>query len=487
MASLIVSDVGERPFVSRSKAIGHKKGQARPFAVAANIQSADRSEGRLSPKWVKIRWGWLGITIFSCLVLTSRATAASFDFNETSWEGSSELLHLARSRFGSERVRLVATIDFASLTPGDGLLIVHPTVTLPTDAYNVFMLSGGRIAILDDFGSSGPFLERFGIRRTNPPLRPAKALRGNHNLAWAEPIRSSGEGQVESFHSMVVGIGRVLTNHPTTFVNPGLTPVLEIRASDGATYPLAISGVIGQRGRLFAMGDPSVVINLMLRYPENRQFAERLLDYLVEDDTWGARKGKLYLVANEFSQQHLGGNPLSPRILANQLRDAGNNWVKWRIPEFAAWILGLMAALAIGREAWQRIGQKASVYRPRFAQPVPLVSQPGEQGRAAVLAAPSTPHGLVLLELMAGIAAYLTAHLDLDEQLGMAAIFDAAFENQLVNPAQREKLRALTAVVNRVQTSLISGGRTRVSQNELSQAHLLMLDIRRTIDHRQRQ
>ncbi len=316
MTLLIVSDVGERPFVSLSKAIACKKGPTGSISLSQEIQAADRSAAICSPKWAKNRWSWLGLALFFCLVMTSPARAASFDFNDTSWEGSSELLHLARSRFGSDRVRLVASIDFATLTPGDGLLILHPSVALPADAFNVFMLSGGRIAILDDFGSSGPFLERFGIRRTNPPLRPVEALRGNHNLAWAEPIRNGAEGQGEFIHSMVVGIAHILTNHPTTFVNPGLTPVLEIRARDGASYPLAISGVIGQRGRLFAMGDPSAVINLMLRYPENRQFAERLLDYLVEDDTWGARKGKLYLVANEFSQQHASSDPLSPRFLS---------------------------------------------------------------------------------------------------------------------------------------------------------------------------
>ena len=417
--------------------------------------------------------------------------AASFDFNETSWEGSSEMLHLARSRFGSDRVRLVATIDFALLKPGDGLLILHPTVILPTDAFNDFMLSGGRIAILDDFGSSGPFLERFGIRRTNPPLRPTEALRGNHNLAWAVPIHNGEEGQGDAIHSMVVGIGRVLTNHPTTFVNPGLTPVLEIRASDGVSYPLAISGEIREKGRerkgrLFAMGDPSVVINLMLRYPENRQFAERLLDYLVEDDTWGVRRGKLYLVTNEFSQQNAYRDPLSTQNLANRLREAGSNLTQWKIPEFTAWILGLLATLMIGRQAWLRMAQRAGAYRPKFAMPIPLVSQPGEPGRAAVLAAPSTPRGLVFLELMAGISAYLTAHLDAGEQAGMTAVFDAALEQRLVSPAQRDELRALSILVSRVQTSLVSGGRTRVSQKELHKAHLLMLDIAKAIDHRQR-
>ena len=42
-----------------------------------------------------------------------------------------------------------------------------------------------------------------------------------------------------------------------------------------------MTGIIAKSGRLFAMGDPSVVINEMLRYPGNRAFASGLLKYLV--------------------------------------------------------------------------------------------------------------------------------------------------------------------------------------------------------------
>ena len=364
---------------------------------------------------------------------------------------------------------------------------MHPTISLPTEALHEFMLSGGRIAILDDFGSAGPFLERYGIRRINPPLRPLESLRGNPNLAWAVPIRSSGDGQSESVHSLVIGLSRLLTNHPTTFTNPGLTPVLEIRATDGTAYPFAISGLIGKRGRLFAMGDPSAVINLMLRYPENRQFAERLIEYLVEDDTWGARRGKLYLVANKFSQVSADTDLLAPQLLASRLRDGSRALLQWRMSEFATWVLGMVVALLVGREAWQRLARKADVYRPRFAMPVPLVSQPGQAGRAAVLAAPSTPRGLIFLELMSGITAHLAAHLDINEVSGMLNVFDAALERQLLNQTQHNELRTLVALVSRVQTALSRGAQTRIRTKELLRAHRLMLDITQSIDHRQRQ
>ena len=50
------------------------------------------------------------------------------------------------------------------------------------------------------------------------------------------------------------------------------------------------------------MGDPSSFINLMLRYPGNRNFARGVVSYLVEDDTWGRRGGNLYVLSGSFRQ-----------------------------------------------------------------------------------------------------------------------------------------------------------------------------------------
>lgn len=436
---------------------------------------------------IRHRWAAIALLAVACAAFARTSEAAAFDYNDDSWEGGSELLRLARSRLGDNRVGLVATVDFGNLKPEDGLLVLHPTVALMTDALNAFMLSGGRIAILDDFGSSGPFLEKFGIRRTNPPLRPSDTLRGNPNLAWAYPARNSAEGTAQSVHSLVSGVDRLLTNHPTTFTNPGLTPVLEIRAQDGTGYPLGISGVIGQKGRLFVMGDPSTVINLMLRYPENRQYAERVVEYLVEDDSWGVRRGKLYLVANGFAQQPKKNDAWAPQAFTGRLRDSIQALFQWQFPEIAAWILGLVVAAGIGREAWQQLRARSDFYRPRFATQIPLVSQAGEAGRAAVLAARSTPRALVLLEIMSGVSACLAAQLNIAAEAGTTAILEATLKSQLLNQSQRDDLQKLAALVSRIETALGSGGQPHIRPRELWRAHRLMLDIAKSIDHRQRQ
>ena len=227
------------------------------------------------------------------------------------------------------------------------------------------------------------------------------------------------------------------------------------------------------------------MINQMLRYPENRLFAEHLVDYLIENDTWGNRSGDVYLVANEFSVRSDPGDAISTRVLASRLRDAGYSLVRLRISEFAAWILGVALSFIVGREAWRRMAERTDVYRPRFTLPAPLVSQPGEAGRAAVLSAPTTPRSLVLLELMSAISTYLAGRMNNREQQSMTEVFDAAIDHQLLNQTQRNELTTLVALVNRVQVALVNGGQSRVRLKELRRAHALMLDITRTIEHRQ--
>ncbi len=414
----------------------------------------------------------------------SRATA--FACNDTSWQGTSELLNLARNKLGVRRVQLVAMLDFATLTPRDGLLVLHPKVALRSELFEEFMAQGGRLAVVDDFGSSGPFFDRFDIRRLSSPIQPAASLRGNSNLAWAVPSRMDPSAPGEPVHQMVVGIQRVLTNHPVTLSSPVLAPVLEIPSADGVTYALAYTGVIAQRGRLFAMGDPSVFINLMMRYPENRLFAERLVSYLVEDDTWGQRGGQLYVLANEFSQYDSSENDLISKRSAKQLWVRGRKLFQQRLPEPVAWILGLIMACYVGHRTWWLAVRARQAILPRFAVPSSLLGQPGEAGRAAVLAATTTPRELTLLELNSAIQSVLTARLGLDGIVSAKSMIEAASASHLLDEVPRPELEWFAALVKDVQGTLAGGRKSRVASADLERAHRLMLDITSRIDHRQR-
>jgi hypothetical protein len=256
-------------------------------------------------------------TLAMCLILgLARPAAAAFDLNDTSWEGGSELFELAKKKLGRERLEIAATLDYSKLTPKDGVVILHPDVPLDHEALSAFMRAGGRVAVLDDFGTGDSFLARFEIFRVSAPQTPARVLRDNPALPIAEPAVQLVAGQEQNRHPITQNVEGVVTNHPTVLTHRNLTAVLTIAARGEPNATLAVTGVIGPkvdaedpassrvpRGRLFAMGDPSSFINLMLRYPGNRRFAEGLLGYLIESDTWGEREGKLYFVANRFQQK----------------------------------------------------------------------------------------------------------------------------------------------------------------------------------------
>lgn len=344
------------------------------------------------------------VALVALLSLCVTATArAAFELGDSDWEGASELLQLAREQLGAARVAPLARLDYSALTPRDGVLVLHPEATLDGEQISAFLAAGGRIAVLDDYGAGAALLARYRIHRIAAPLRPAEALRDNPNLAIAVPAVQSVAGQEQNRHPVVGRVERLVTNHPTALTHPNLTPVLTIPALGEPDAALAVTGIIAGRGRLFAMADPSAVMNLMLRYPGNRAFATGLVDYLVEDDTWGRRGGKLYLVANRFTQT---GRFARADGLAGQVTEATDSaretlrgWHEDGLPPGVALALAALAALTAVGWALTHALRRYRRLEPRFATETPLLMQGGVPGRAAVLSAPTTDAALMLSEL----------------------------------------------------------------------------------------
>jgi hypothetical protein len=340
------------------------------------------------------------ICVLGCLVGGAGPARAAFDVSDTTWEGGSELFELAKKRFGRERLEVAATLDYSKLTPKDGLVILHPDVALDYDELSAFMRAGGRVALLDDYGTGDRFLSRFQIYRVRAPSNPSRSLRDNPNLPLAEPAVQIVAGQEQNRHPITQNVDTVVTNHPTALTHNNLTPVLTIHARGEPDATLAVTGIIASQGRLFAMGDPSAFANLMLRYPGNRRFADGLLGYLLESDTWGERGGKLYFVSNDFQQRGQFGNrgglfngvgqALSDTL--TELHDHG-------LPEPMPLLLAGVGCLAAMGWALLYAARARPRVTPRYAAIEPLVAQGGPSGRVAVLAAPSTDPALGLAEL----------------------------------------------------------------------------------------
>jgi hypothetical protein len=357
----------------------------------------------------------LGCAIILALALSIARTAhAAFELNDTTWEGGSELFELAKKQLGRDRLEIAATLDYSKLSPKDGIVILHPDVPLNYAELSAFLKAGGRLALLDDHGSGDKFLARFQIYRVRAPLTPAKMLRDNPNLPIAEPAVQIVAGQEQNRHPITQNVDSVVTNHPTALTHPNLTPVLTIAARGEPDATLAVTGIIVNRGRLFAMGDPSAFINLMLRYPGNRKFAEGLFTYLVEPDSWGERGGKLYFVANHFQQKGQFGERGSLLSgLGQTLSDALNDVHDHGLPEPLPLLLAALGCLSIMAWALLYAARPRARATPRYSAPEPLVAQGGLSGRVAVLSAPSTDAALGLSELRAAALDLLGERLSL--------------------------------------------------------------------------
>jgi len=367
-----------------------------PTSFGCGAARAARAAALVSAAWLAI-----------CLA-ASTALAAPFDPAGQDWEGLAQLVRLAEGEVGTARVVVAPKLALAELRREDGVLLVHPSRPLDVDELSAFMRVGGRLALFDDYGTGDDLLLRFGIRRVALPTRPAQALRGNAALAVAEPA---------SAHPTVRDAAHVVTNHAVGLEHASLSPLLVVKGDGEPDVLLALAGAVGH-GRLIAVGDASVLINAMLRYPGNRALARAVVRYLLDDDVWGKRGGKLYVVVNDFSTTGAFGDPSRAASAIVEGRRAVVEGVKTLrregAPPGVAYAGALVAALGIVGWTSARVGRTHKPSSPRFTRAVPAVLQGGIAGHAAVLGSPEASRALAVLELKSALEEQLTARLGLE-------------------------------------------------------------------------
>ena len=400
----------------------------------------------------------------------SSARAAPFDWGGRDWEGCAELVDLARSELGAGRVVVTQRLDLHALRPNDGVVILHPQKSLDVEGYARFLRAGGRLVLLDDYGTGDALLTHFGMERVPMPEHPAESLRGNPSLAIAEPA---------GIHPVVNDVARVVTNHATGIRHPDLTPVLEVRASSehaargidspasGRPVLLAVAGAVSN-GRLLAVGDSSIVMNAMLRYAGNKMFARNLLHYVADDsgksppggDDEGAGhgKGRVFLVEGAFDQVGTfgeePGGAWGERMRA--LRDALATVQAEGFPPWMAYLFAVLVGLGIVTWTGSRAGRTHKSSVPRFTRPVPLAQQGGVAGHAAIIAAPRTPRLLAMLELKSALEEELCAALGLEENPGHVELTSALAARRWVGPEVVAHLRSLLLRMAQVETMMLS-------------------------------
>ena len=400
--------------------------------------------------------------VLCVMTLVTRAGAAPFDLAGGDWEGCAELVRLARSELGATRVVATSQIDFHELKPDDGLLLLYPEKGLDVDELSKFMRAGGRVVMLDDFGRGDSLLRHFGMERVASPRKPAEFLRRNPQLALAEPA---------SAHPVVSEVSRVVTNHPTGLSHPDLSPVLKIRGNGEADVVVAVAGAVGQ-GRLLAVGDPSIVMNSMLRYGGNKAFARGLVRYTVDHDSWGKRGGRLFIASGSFEQKgNFGDEESTWSDWMRALREALEVLRRDGLPSVIAYALACALGLALVVWVGSRAGRLHKPIIPRFVRKTLAVAQGGVAGHAAVIAAPQTSRVLAILELKSALEEQLTSLLGLPRVPGHTELLAQVTSRGLLDTEGVVALRRLLLRMSSVETMIVfqrSGGMVQpIRDNEV--------------------
>lgn len=424
----------------------------------------------------------LGCFLAGCLFVVALAgwSYAAFEPTESGWQGCSRLVEIATHRFGSARVRPTSVLNYDELKPEDAVLILAPLRSLRFSALNAFLGQGGRVAIADDFGTADRLLERFRMRRVSPPDSPLRRVDGNPDLPLATPAGAPGRR-----HPIVRNLDAVYANHASALeAEPGveLTPLLEIEATGSQPSALfAATGVIGRPercglrgglvqeacGRLVAIGDPSIFINLMLSYPENERFCRSLLEYLLEDDSWGSRNGTLYVVSGHFQQR--GGALDPPSLVSDALASLGQEVLRaWEegLPEVLSVALAVALILTLVLWVTALAGRSHEPFRPRFAERG-SPSQPARRaGRSAVFSGSATDRSLSMLEVKRNVEAALATALGVSPSLGWAELTRQS--RGLFGGAVASRLERLAAPLREAERAALLGKPLHIPDEMLS-------------------
>jgi len=414
--------------------------------------------------WAK---AYVATWVLAVILVSPRARAEAFDPYSEDWEGYADFVSLAHLKMGDAFI-VESSLNFNEIRADDALIIVYPTVRLDDDNIGMFMSAGGRVVLLDDFGTGESLLRRFGIKRVSTPLRPEEDLRDNPELPIGDPVGS---------HPLAVGIGRVVTNHASGLEETSLTRFLEIPSLDGPPVVVGLVAAVS-RGGFAVVGDASSVMNSMLRYPGNKRLAENLIAWSSRTRD-GKRSGRLLFVHGDFHESGAFGDSSPLARATREAQAAASLWGPGTLGAREAHVLAAVAGLLLVIWIGSRAGRTYRIVRPRLTRPVPPALQGGSAGRAAALAG-KTNRGRALVEIGKAIEDDVALTLGLDPTPGPDDAVGRLETAGLLDRGSLEALRRLLSRTAQIDT-LTSAGRVeavgRVRDAEILAAAKVMENV----------
>lgn len=233
----------------------------------------------------------VGVVVLVAVLIAASTSTAAFGVYNPAWDGAGQLTDVAESNGAEASVTLNAS-EYGTVEPDQTVAVVlSPERSYGRDAEPLreFVDDGGTLVVAEDFGPHGnELLESVGAsaRFDGRLVRDEQ----NHGRSPALPVATNVTA-AETTANLTGGVEQLTLNYGTV-VRPNNATVLvgtsEIAyldenrngtVDDGErldSYPVVTIEAVGD-GRVIAISDPSIFINVMLERPGNRQFAENLL------------------------------------------------------------------------------------------------------------------------------------------------------------------------------------------------------------------
>lgn len=231
---------------------------------------------------------------------------ADFSLQNPSWNGMSDLSP------DSNVHPLYNTSDLSSLGYGDTLLVISPMSNYTADESTQvlsFLHRGGKVVVMDDFGSANSLLGGIGS-----PITIDRALLCQYDDFYVNqsfPIISNF-----SMSAYTTNVSRLVLNHPASLNVTGDAHVLATSTSQAwidrddngrldtnermGVYPV-IARASYDNGELLVVSDPDIYINSMIDKGDNGVFMSNILKGAVWVDASHGRDitpvGALYYLA----------------------------------------------------------------------------------------------------------------------------------------------------------------------------------------------
>ncbi|MBP6830805.1 MAG: DUF4350 domain-containing protein [Deltaproteobacteria bacterium] len=365
-----------------------------------------------------------------------------YDPQSRSWSGTSELVRIAAE--AEVELRPSTTLDWGQMPRGGALLVLHPRNSLGLADVSAFLDDGGRVAWLDDFGASEEFWRWFQFRgepvREGVPRTPELP-----ELLVARP---------RMVHPLTVGVDALVTNLPVALAHPRLRPVFDF---EGRGQGLLLVGQI-HAGKLVVAGDPSVLINTMMRFPGNRQFARNLLSFLA-----AAPGGRVTMVWGDIRVRGQWQGRTRARTRRREAVNTLNTAFRSLsdalaapsvLRPFAA-LLALAVACIVAALAWGR--RPSERYGPRG----PVGATAGVTERVAIFSARGANLLLPALLARSLLEGALLRAVGVKPPTDVRAVLDRL--STRLGSAQRDDIRAVLTELDVVARGVEDGERARVA------------------------